>query len=446
MPSMEKGNSNQTIEPQMDSKYEEEPPPPYVPPVQHNKSLPELPQVPSDEEGPSNDSGFSTPVYYTRDPRKLIGYVIPFPRPLLELPVEDMPSRFLIYTPPPPPLKKPTEGEKEGVVHKFQRKWQEEVRDAKDTSAQRTRWQNVKSKTTRGVDWCINQTTSSNVDFLVRIDASSTSSDKKEKKDKKKQEHHRSDSAQTSNASLQTSDAIPQDHGAGTPRSTDAAPAPERPAGLSEIVLAYPPTLPGTPASIRAEFVDKTLRTKSRTQRDAVIATGLLPFSVAADILMTPVLPFVPLMQVNAAWAFFAIRGSRAARKATKQLELGDEDAAKKGEADDGKSADGNDEREERVKFTFRPAPGLEVLQRYLAARCREKDDKLFPEVQDPPTEGDLLEAIGWSPSLVDEEGASEGELAAVKDDVRQVMAKAAREWRSWCKSYAKNPKKAVKK
>ncbi|EKG13327.1 hypothetical protein MPH_09609 [Macrophomina phaseolina MS6] len=454
----------------------EEQPPPYVPTIRPNKSLPELPKVRSLEEGSSSQNDFSTPMYYTRDARKLVGYVIPFPKPLLEVPVEDMPGRFLIYTPPPPPLRKPAEGEKEGMVHKMQRKWQEEVRDARDNSAQRTRWQNIKSKTTRGVDWCMNQTTSSDVDFLVRIDAGSEKKKSKEKgkKDKKKskkqekkqeaeqqeeaeqqaeqeqgQEQKRSDSLRSSRASVRSSsDRLLHDaNGSAQAKLTEEEEhAAAGAAGLSEIVLAYPSTLPGTPESIREEFVNKTLRTKSKTQREAIIASGLLPFSVAADILMSPFLPFVPLMQVNAAWAFFAVRGSQAAKKATKSLELDKEDEGQGGDTDSTKSKGSSSEREERIKFTFRPAPGLEVLEKYLAAACQQKDEKLFAEVQDPPTERDFLEAIGWSPSLVGQGEASEGELAAVEYDVKQVMVKAAGEWRSWCKAYAKNPEKAVRK
>lgn len=431
---MEKHHQNQFTGMEMEAheRHEEAPPPPYVPePIHHNKSLPEIPPLQSRDDGPSHERDFSTPVYHTRDPRKLIGYLIPFPKPLLEIPTEDMPSRFLIYTPPPPPLKKPAEGEKEGMAHKFQRKWQQEVREAKDTTVERTRWQNIKSKSTRGVEWAINQTTTSNVDFLIRVDAGS---DKKKDKGKKK-EHQRSDSAQTSTTSQE-----------------QAAPDAE-PKRLSEIILAYPHTLAGTPESVREEFVDKTLRTKSKTQRDAIIATGLLPVSIALDILMTPILPFVPLMQVNGAWAFFAIRGNKAAGKAAKQMAMakqddGVKDAGKDGGGEEGGAggAEKEKEKEERIHFTFRPAPGLEVLQRYLAARCYEKDEKLFAAVDAPPTEEDLLEAIGWASSQTGDEGSSEGEVADVKEDLRQVMAKAAKEWKSWCKTYAKNPKKAAKK
>ncbi|KAK8246777.1 hypothetical protein HDK90DRAFT_406742 [Phyllosticta capitalensis] len=82
------------------------------------------------------------PIHYTRDPHKLVAYLIPFPKPkLAKVPAEKIPDRFLIYTPPPPPLTKPAEGEKEARVHKIQRKWQEEVRSAKNSTAKAASWQ-----------------------------------------------------------------------------------------------------------------------------------------------------------------------------------------------------------------------------------------------------------------------------------------------------------------
>ena len=62
----------------------------------------------------------SSPIHYSRDPHKLCAYLIPFPKPKLHgVPAEAIPARFLIYTPPPPPLQAPAEGEKEAKVHKL---------------------------------------------------------------------------------------------------------------------------------------------------------------------------------------------------------------------------------------------------------------------------------------------------------------------------------------
>lgn len=112
---------------------------------------------------------------YIRDPHKLIGYLVPFPKPdfhkglLHAKDGADVPQRFLIYTPPPPPLKAPAEGEKEGKVHKIQRKWQDEVRQAKQSDAKVASWKGVKSRATKGISWAMSKTTNSNLDFINRI-------------------------------------------------------------------------------------------------------------------------------------------------------------------------------------------------------------------------------------------------------------------------------------
>src|SRR5271163_1576619 len=115
----------------------------------------------------------ANPIHFTRDPHKLIAYLVPFPKPeLKDVDPNTVPIRFMIYTPPPPPLGKPTEGDKESKLHKIQRKWQEEVRSAKTSTAKTASWKGVKSKATRGIDWAMSQTTSSNLDFLGRVSPS----------------------------------------------------------------------------------------------------------------------------------------------------------------------------------------------------------------------------------------------------------------------------------
>lgn len=77
-----------------------------------------------------------------QEDKATIGFIIPFPvytgKP--DEPAEDIEAKqallppFLIYTPPPARLTKPGEGEKESMVHKAQRKWEEEEDGARGKS------------------------------------------------------------------------------------------------------------------------------------------------------------------------------------------------------------------------------------------------------------------------------------------------------------------------
>ena len=58
-----------------------------------------------------------------------------------------------------------------------------------------------------------------------------------------------------------------------------------------------------------------------------------------------------------------------------------------------------------KLHLTFKQSPRLEVLDKYLAAKCQEHDRFMFPRVGSSPTETEVLNAIGWSPSAAGEEG-----------------------------------------
>ncbi|KAL9091684.1 MAG: hypothetical protein Q9165_004760 [Trypethelium subeluteriae] len=180
--------------------------------------------------------------------------------------------------------------------------------------------------------------------------------------------------------------------------------------GVEEMVLVYPTSVPGTQDEIRAEFINTMLRSKSKAQRDAIIATGLLPISAAIDILATVVWPFGGLLEIDGVW-----------------LEHG---------------------KDEELKLSFTPSPRLDVLERYLGSRCHERDAKRFASPGVPPTETDALEAIGWSPSQ--QTGSNwedeQWEVTEVKDDMKSVMSKGAREYDKWCKAFEKKPEQALKK
>lgn len=337
----------------------------------------------------------SNPEHYMRDPHKLVAYLVPLPVPQIKgVDSSVLPPRFLIWTPPPPPLVAPAEGEKEEKIHKAQRKWQQEVREAKMNNDKLTTWKGAKSRAMKGIDWAMSKTTSSNLDFLGKV-ADGNSSDS---------EHDKT----------------------GTPRKT---------VPIEEIVLVFPASLQMTEMQMREEFVNTMLRTKTKAQRDAVIATGLIPIAFGADMLLMFVAwPFGGLLEVDTVWAYASFRGAKTSRSVTKRLES---------------SSPTGDLEKDKLHLKFTPSQRTELLRRYLESECHKIDAKFFPEFRTPPTESEIVEAIGWSPAHTN--GAQQNweddqwQLTEVKEDIRNTMHKAAKEWDKWCKTYAKNPEKAMK-
>ncbi|OLN96377.1 hypothetical protein CCHL11_00728 [Colletotrichum chlorophyti] len=441
----------------------------------------------------------SNPIHYTRDPHKLITYLVPFPKPWLgaKAPSDIMPTRFLIYTPPPPPLQPPPEGVKEGVSHKIQRKWQTEVRQAKMSEAKTTSWAGFKAKCTRGVDKAMQYTTTSNLDYLARVTPppkppsslarrlSFKSKDKKEKKgrtsesdDKEKEVEEKKgetvegtvdvdkrqddekkefeeentdekareekmaedrglhDDSDSKGKEKEDRDELLEDDPAHTSHET------KKTVGVEEIVFVYSPSMNMTPEAMREEFINTMMRTKSKAQRDAIIATGLLPISLAIDTVMIAV---SGLFEVNAVWAYFTIKGSKTARSVTKRLAS----SSKKPETIDPEKSEHEMEKEDKLRLSFKPSTRIDLLTRYLEAECHRVDSRLFPRYTSSPTEIECLEAIGWSPALTRGQKNWEDEaweVNDVKDDLRVVFHKAAKEWRKWCNRYEKNPEKSMSK
>jgi hypothetical protein len=318
---------------------------------------------------------------------------------------KDIPERFLIYTPPPPPLKAPAEGEKEAKFQKVQRKWQEEVRAAKADNSKVASWKGLKSRATKGINEAMGWTTNSNLDFLNRVPGAKPSKSREPSPD-----HHAEDGVQEDEETKKT-------------------------VGLEEMVLIYPSTIPGTQEQIREEFVNTMLRSKSKAQKDSIIATGLLPVSFAVDVLATLVWPFGGLLEIDSVWLYSSIRGAKTARSVTKRLNSSSPTDAPQDEA--------------KLKLTFTASQRLDILQSYLQVECHKKDPKLFKSAGPAPTETQVLEAIGWSPSQTGETKNWEDEqweVAEVKEDLKATMHKGAKEWDKWCKNFEKNPEKALKK
>ncbi|RMY64226.1 hypothetical protein D0864_12415 [Hortaea werneckii] len=115
------------------------------------------------------------------------------------------------------------------------------------------------------------------------------------------------------------------------------------------------------------------LRCESKAEKDAIIATGLLPDSFAIDTLATLLWPFNGLPEIDA--------HSRCKDKSlchkTPHFDLG----------------------EDRLTLSFTPSARPPPLGEYLAARCHEREPKLFPYIAATPTEIGFLEAVEWLPS-----------------------------------------------
>lgn len=377
----------------------------------HDHTLP--PKLP-----PRSDRVEDEPTYlaqYVRDPHRLVGYLVPFPKPqLANIPPDAIPNRFLIYTPPPPPLRAPDEGDTEPKLHKLQRKWEQQVKAAKTSDAKTMTWTGLKSKATRGINTAMGYTKSSSLEFITRLDP-------------------------------------PNDATALPPRSPTFAqtePAASEPEqltthktlGLEAITLVYPPSLMGTDqARLRQDFINTMLRTKSKAQRDTLIASGLLPIAAAIDILGGPISGF---LEVDAVWLYASARGVKISRNITKRL-------TSSTTSDDQDRTPGPDDKD-ALRLEFAPSDRLHVLAKYLAARCRDKNRALFPSVGVQPTESDVLQAIGWAPTQTGGETRNwedeQWETSEVKDDLESIMSKAAREWDKWVQLYAKNPEKAHSK
>ncbi|KAK3721986.1 hypothetical protein LTR37_002802 [Vermiconidia calcicola] len=201
---------------------------------------------------------------------------------------------------------------------------------------------------------------------------------------------------------------------------------------LEEVLFLYPSSMPGSPEQLREKFIKSILRTKSRAQRQAVIAIGLLPISAFLFV----VCPVPGIVETNAVWAFASVYGAKTSRSMSKRL-------TRTARSDTEKNAD-------TLHLTFTPSPRLAILEKYLAARCHKCAADLFPSPGEHPTESEVLEAIGWSPSLRDGEGRDskdeQWEISEVKNDLRSVLGKGSKEWAKWCRLYEKRPGKAIKK
>ncbi|OQN96431.1 hypothetical protein B0A48_17487 [Cryoendolithus antarcticus] len=217
-------------------------------------------------------SGRSSPVLKTPDSgarppptahksKTLAAYLVPLPCPT----TSSIPRRFILYTPPAAPLSAPANGTNEPRLTKLQRKWEAEVREAKESDAKFRSWKGVKGRATKGIDWGMSKTKGADVEFLTRVP-----SDKDE--------------------------------------------------GITELNLIYPQSMAGTEEEITAEVVESLLRSHTKAKKDAIIATGLLPVTGLIDLLATPVWPFGGLLEVDAVWLYASVKGKKASGRLTTGL------------------------------------------------------------------------------------------------------------------------------
>ena len=175
-----------------------------------------------------------------------------------------------------------------------------------------------------------------------------------------------------------------------------------------------------------------------------------MPVSFGIDLLATVIWPFGGLLEIDAVWAAASMRGAKTARSVTKRLASSNPSTQDAGASGQPAALDPT-ANEKQLHLNFIASQRNDILVKYLAAECHKCDLHKFPSPGAPPTETDVLNAIGWQPSR---SGGGETrnwedeqwELKEVKEDLKQVMHKAAKEWDKWSKAFAKNPEKAMKK
>lgn len=422
---------------------------------------------------------------HTRLPGKLKAYLIPFPKPRLKgVDMDKVPDRFLVYTPPLPPLSKPAPGEKESHWHKTKREWQEDVRKATLSNASLATWKGMKAKSTILLGKGIDLTRSSNVEFLDRAAEGVIS--------------HKEDEV-TSNLTEDTStaDRVELDAtGPGAQITPDSNPITEcsgrltgedpKPTSLEELTLIYPPTLSSTPEQIREEFVNTLLRTREKSRKEAIVASALFPVAAAVDASL--IFTFGGLMEVSGVWAYTSIRGAKASKKLTRGLSISEEQAAQaQAEAEAEAEPEvrgctcghhehdfGTPEIVPKVKgkgkkkgidLRMQQSNQIEIMRRYLDLACLKREFNMFPTIETAAgdvNEDTVLEAIGWQPTTrqgrdlevelkdkVEKLTPEQDELWQTQDakaDIRRVFRKGAAEWVAWSKAFQKDPEAALKR
>lgn len=430
------------------------------------------------------------PLTHTREAGKATAYLIPFPKPRIKgVKPEDIPERFLVYTPILPPLSKPAVGEKETHWHKTQRQWQEDVRKATMSKASAATWKGMKARTTSLIHKGVNMTRSSNVEFLDRVSGGAITATAEEMEAAESGDKISDAELSAEPASLDSlSEASLPSLQAKRSSTTTSLDKDNKPKALEELTLIYPPTLQLSPDKIRTEFIDTLLRTRQQSRKDAVVASTLLPLAVAFDASL--VFTLGGLTQVSGVWAYTSTRGVMTSSKMTKGLARGEEYALEKqghpelsgcetetqgctcghhehtyGAPETIQKPSKKKKKKKGINLHLQQSTHLEIMRRYLDLACLKKDFHMFPNIEEATGdigEGTVLNAIGWKPvrrqgkdlevefkDHVEKVTSDEDEayqFSEARDDLKRYVRKGAAEWVTWCKAFAKDPEAAVKK
>lgn len=322
---------------------------------------------------PQQMSGALPDLQYSRNPTRVMAYMIPLPQPLRNGVVQDVPQRYMLYMPPAPDLLKPTDKTtKERKRDKAVRRWQREVRKAKTFNGRVVSLGGIQSVSIRGAVWVLSVIKPSDVTFLSRV-----------------------------------------------PRKS-----------VKSLVLVHPegPATRSTDDMFR-DVKGELSRTKSRTKRDFWIGTALLPFTFTIDLII-PV--FGGLSEVNMVWMAVNASAWMTANKVVNKLRPAQENFPAYQDQHDGavmlrrsntvdgstgagQARDGHDEhntsekgrgaknkgeeKDKTIQMVFQPSPAMDLMKRYVEAACHKRNPEAF---HNPggyvPGEAEVLASMGWAP------------------------------------------------
>lgn len=196
---------------------------------------------------------------------------------------------------------------------------------------------------------------------------------------------------------------------------------------------------------VRDEFIAQITRTKKQAAKEAAISTALLPVTLVIDTFAAVIWPFGGLFEIDAVWAYSSIKEWHTSRAIIKRLSSRESRFGRFGGI------------EPSLLLRMQQAKNLEVLERYLAECCHRRNPKVFGSAGVPPTETEVMKAIGWEPCVRGTTGGprlvgeancddEEWQRRVFRDDFRATLEKEARSWGKWCEKFEKDPVKALKK